>query len=57
MDQAHADMWLDFADGQAPIEMPVKISIPIPEVKQLISQFRTFSNAADSGGIGCLLCI
>jgi pyrroloquinoline-quinone synthase len=41
--QSHSDMWLDFAEGSGADRAMTKNFDPIPEVKQLISQFRTVS--------------
>jgi pyrroloquinoline-quinone synthase len=41
--QSHSDMWLDFAEGMEENRESAKNFDPIPEVKQLISQFRNVS--------------
>jgi len=46
--QSHSDMWLDFAEGSGADREVTKSFDPIPEVKQLISQFRAVSERGNT---------
>ena len=46
--QSHSDMWLDFAQGSGADGETTKSFDPIPEVKQLISQFRAVSERGNT---------